>query len=445
MRAAAYLRVSTIAQAEADRFGYGRQAHEVSEYAGKHNLELVREYRDAITGTSTTRVGLQQLKADAASYDLVLISGVDRLARSVSASYQVLAELLDLGLEVHSAEFGIVDLDNDESLIQFNLRSLFSHLERNKILTRTRAGRRLMAEKGLLPGGIRTFGYQGDRKGGAEIVPEQAKVVRRIFDERLEGLSYRRIGVGLQDDGIPIARPHRSPNGVGFWGYGQVANIVRNRAYKGEYHFTLDGVPYVFDIPPIVSSTVWERAQPRKRGASPRLDWPLLGHLRCGGCGRRMHAKQKRTNGRVVWQSYRCQALDRPEMSCSRGTVARRPLEELVEREVRAKFRDESFVRSLLSAAVERVDDSSGRARQLEAERARLLQAYRKGLISLQEFSEARKDVDDSLKSLVVEPPADLPVTAFMRAAAELPLREFLEYSGIVVVTGKDFLEFALE
>lgn len=446
MRAAAYLRVSTIAQAEADRFGYGRQAHEIGEYASKHNLELCREYRDAITGTSTTRVGLEQLKADAGAYDLVVISGVDRLARSVGASYQVLAELLDLGLEVHSAEFGIVDLENDESLIQFNLRSLFSHLERKKILDRTRAGRRLMADKGLLPGGIRTYGYRGDGRGGAEIVPEQAAIVRRIFQARLSGQSYRQIGIELSADEVPVSRPHRSPNGVGYWGYGQVGGIVRNRTYKGEHHFTLDGVPYVFEVPPIVNATVWERAQPRKRGASPRLDWPLLGHLRCGECGRRMHAKQQRRNGRVAWQAYRCQAADRPELICNRGTVSRGLIEPLVEREVRDKFSDEAFVRTFLTAATEHTGPDLGeRARQLEVERARLLQAYRKGVISLREFGDARKDIDDNLRSLTVESPPDLPVAAFVRAAAELPLREFLDYAGIVVVTGKHFLEFELE
>jgi site-specific DNA recombinase len=443
--AAAYLRVSTLAQADADRFGYGRQAHEISEYARKHNLELVREYRDAITGTSTTRVGLQGLKADAGTYDVVLISGVDRLARSVGASYQVLAELLELGLAVHSAEFGVVDLDDDQSLIQFNLRSLFAHLERNKILQRTRAGRRLMADKGLLPGGIRTYGYRGDGKGGAEIVPEQAAIVRRVFNARIRGESFRQIGWELQQDGVPIARPHRSPNGKGFWGYGQVGKLVKNRAYKGEYRFTLDGRPYVFEVPAIVSVDVWERAQPRKRGAPAKLDWPLLGHIRCGECGRRMHAKQTRRKGAVVWQAYRCQAADRRELECSAGMLVRASLEARVEAAIREHFADARFVRDLLAASDDISPHSAARVQELEIERARLLQAYRKGIIGLDEFAASRKEIDESIRALSDTPPPELPVESLMGAAAGMPLGEFLANAGIVVVASRDFIAFEIE
>ncbi len=88
-RAAAYLRVSSEKQADEDRFGYHRQIAGVREYANTNALELVGEYRDAITGKSVTRSGLDRLLSEASSYDVVIISSVDRLARDGGALARV--------------------------------------------------------------------------------------------------------------------------------------------------------------------------------------------------------------------------------------------------------------------------------------------------------------------------------------------------------------------
>lgn len=447
-RAAAYLRVSSIAQAEDDRWGYERQHREVLAYAEHHDLQIDHTYRDAITGTSTTRVGLDQLLAHAHQLDVVIISSVDRLGREVAATQQVFQDLKRAGLAVHVTNAGEIKTEDDAGLIHFVLSSLFADLERRAISSRTQAALVMMAEAGKLPNGIRTYGYNHDDKGGAIIRPDQARIVRRIYRERIEGRSFRSIALALEADRIPVARPHRAPDGRGRWGYGTIGKLIRNRAYKGEYLWSRNGRKWLIPIPPIVDEATWVAAQPRKRGPAPRKDWPLLGHVRCGRCGRRMHARTSIKRGKP-YDYYRCQALDRPEIrhTCDQKLVRRDWLEQAAETAVRERLTDPTELRALLAAAEEqRGDPNADRRAALREERARLLLAYRHGVLDLDEFTTARGEIDADLTALTQAPAGeDAPVELLARAAATVPLRELLEEGGIVVVVDPPNVRFTIE
>lgn len=99
-----YLRVSTSQQAGDERFGFDVQRQAAERYATQQGLRLTRTYQDVITGTKATRTQLNALLEDAGNYEAVLISSVDRLARRTGIAYAVLEELLDTGMEVHSAD-----------------------------------------------------------------------------------------------------------------------------------------------------------------------------------------------------------------------------------------------------------------------------------------------------------------------------------------------------
>lgn len=431
-RAVAYLRVSSERQADEDRFGYHRQITAIQEYAARHTLTLVDEYRDAITGKSISRRGLDRLIASAHEFDVVIISSVDRLARDVGASYQVLANLLASEVQVHSADQGLIDLDQETSLIQFNLQALFAHLERQKIVKRTRAAITAIAERGEIPDGLNTFGYRVFKRK-AEIVPEEAALVRNLFERSANGETLVGIAAALT-----AARVPRFKAGITPWRFTDVRQVITRKTYKGEYHWS----GYVIPVPPIVTPELWQAAQPRGRGrrwhSSPLQ---LIGHIRCGRCGLRMSSH--RSHG--AYYSYRCAGEGLPEsIRCRVGKISGRILDPIAERAVREALSDPDHVRALLAVAGQVVDRTAEARAALEAEDARWLEAFRIGAVTAAEMGRYRADVKRRLKALRPEAFAEHDVSEYVAAAQSLPFRQLLSVAGVEVAWTRELLEVRL-
>ena len=74
----------------------------------------------------------------------------------------------------------------------------------------------------------RILGYLPNGADIPEIIPEEAEVVRRIYDDYLSGQSVGQIRRGLEEDGILTARGNPK------WFEGAVQNILRNEKYVGD-------------------------------------------------------------------------------------------------------------------------------------------------------------------------------------------------------------------
>jgi DNA invertase Pin-like site-specific DNA recombinase len=428
--AAAYLRVSSQHQADEDRFGYHRQIAGITEYCARAGLTLAAEYRDAITGKSVTRDGLTRLRREAGRYDAVVISSVDRLARDVGMSYQVLANLLASGLQVHSADHGLIDLEQEASLIQFNLQALFAHLERQKITQRTRAARNAIAASGGIPNGMRMLGYRTVKRV-PEIVPTEAAVVREVFERSAAGETSTSIANWLNE--LEFARLR----GGGAWRFNRVGEILKNTAYKGEYRWGA----YVIPVPAIVSASVWLRAQPRGR-ARPWHTSPLqlLGHVRCGRCGNRLSSRKHHTG--PYW-SYRC--IGKVLVKCDLPIISGRHLDPIAEEAVRGALADRKLLRDMLSAAGSVDVRREEQVAALQDEDARWLEAFRAGAITSVELGRYREDVRRRLRALGGEARPAADVSAYARAAKRMPLRELLDLADVeVVVLDRDDVEVRL-
>lgn len=82
------------------------------------------------------------------------------------------------------------------------------------------------------------LGYRKGVDGRPEIVPEEAKIVRRIYREFLLGMTFNGIAKGLEADGI------KSPRGKDTWRITTIKSILQNEKYKGDAllqkRFTVD-------------------------------------------------------------------------------------------------------------------------------------------------------------------------------------------------------------
>ena len=72
------------------------------------------------------------------------------------------------------------------------------------------------------------YAYERDDDGKPHIIPEQAQVVRQIYDSFLAGLSVRMIKKELEQQGIPATK------GGMVWSESVIRSILKNEKYCGD-------------------------------------------------------------------------------------------------------------------------------------------------------------------------------------------------------------------
>ena len=128
-----YCRVSTQMQA---RDGNSLEAQE----------KLLREngakeiYSDTFTGTKAHRPELDRLLDKLQAGDKLIITKLDRIARSESQGAELVQTLLDKGITVHVLNMGLLDNTPTGKLIR-NIMLVFAEFERDMIVERTQEGK----------------------------------------------------------------------------------------------------------------------------------------------------------------------------------------------------------------------------------------------------------------------------------------------------------------
>ena len=128
-----YCRVSTQGQA---RDGNSLEAQEkLLEENGAEEI-----YSDAFTGTKSHRPELDKLLDKLQPGDKLVITKLDRIARSASQGTELIQTLLDSGIIVHVLNMGLMDNTPTGKLIR-NIMLAFAEFERDMIIERTQEGK----------------------------------------------------------------------------------------------------------------------------------------------------------------------------------------------------------------------------------------------------------------------------------------------------------------
>jgi site-specific DNA recombinase len=196
MRAALYARFSTDKQASIDD-----QLRVCRRIAQQHGLEVVATFEDAaISGGTAKRPGYQALLAAARRHDVEVIVAEDasRLWRNMAEQSPRLAELRDIGVHVVTA-----DLDTRTEAAEWMgaILGTAAQAYRSEIGRRTRRGLEGRAIKAMPTGG-KAYGYRTE-DGRRIVVPEQAAVVREIFERYANGESAHAIAIDLNARRVP--------------------------------------------------------------------------------------------------------------------------------------------------------------------------------------------------------------------------------------------------
>ena len=293
------------------------QLYRCRDYIARHGWREVMVYSDReISGqTAGARPEFQRMRADAKgarNFDVVLAEAPDRLSRR-TADLTDLRDMLDFErIELHAVTLGIITPMNAAVL------GVVAEQFSRDLADKTKRGQQGSTRRGRVAAGL-AYGYRAGEANGCnrEIEPEQARIVRRIFDEFAGGLAPNVIAARLNAEGVPGPR-----NGwIGTTIRGDAARqtgILRNRLYIGRIVYgqttfrkdprsgkrlsRVTGTAVEVDAPAlrIVSDALWDSVQDRLKDIGRRMardesgqalnrahraQYVLSGLLVCGCCG----------------------------------------------------------------------------------------------------------------------------------------------------------------
>lgn len=128
-----YARVSTKTQAR-DGNSLDGQVQELKD-AGAEEI-----YTDTFTGTKMDRPEFDKLRQKLRKGDTLIVTKLDRLARSVSQASGLITELIDEGITINVLNLGVLSNDSVNTLLR-NILLSFAQFERDMIVQRTQEGK----------------------------------------------------------------------------------------------------------------------------------------------------------------------------------------------------------------------------------------------------------------------------------------------------------------
>lgn len=231
-KACVYTRVSTQEQAAE---GYSIEEQERLCKAGLESKgwEYVGTYSDpGISGRTMNRPGLQQMIEDikAGKIEAVVIYKLDRLSRKQRDTMTIIEDIF-LKNEVALVSLNeTLDTTTPWGRAMIGILSSFNQMESENIQARTEMGRKAKVTEGGYAGGKPPIGYRA-QDGNLVIVPEEAEIVRLVFDLRKQGGTL----VGIADE--LNRRGYRTKKG-GLFLHSAIQTILNNEdTYRGNYKY----------------------------------------------------------------------------------------------------------------------------------------------------------------------------------------------------------------
>ena len=201
-----YLRKSR-ADREAEARGEGetlaRHERILLDLAKKRGYNVGAIYKEIVSGeTISARPVMQQLlrEVESGMWDGVLVVEVERLARGDTIDQGVVARSFQYSNTLIITPLKTYDPNNeyDEEYFEFGL--FMSRREYKTIRRRLTAGRESSAKEGKYCGSKPPYGYSrvklvGEKGWTLQPVPDQAEIVKLIFNLYVHGVSGERIGM----------------------------------------------------------------------------------------------------------------------------------------------------------------------------------------------------------------------------------------------------------
>ena len=230
-RVAAYCRVSTDSEEQLNSYE-AQKSYYTQKIADSPDWEMAGIYaEEGISGTSMkkrTEFKKMTTACKRGRIDLIITKSLSRFARNTVDCLETVRLLKANGIGVYFEKENINTLtESSEFLI--TLFSGFAQAESESLSKNVAWGWRKSAEAGNVYFQYkRMLGYRKGTDGQPEIVPEEAKIIRRIYRRYLAGCSLGQIKQELEQDNIPTAQK------VERWSSAVIHNILTNEKYMGD-------------------------------------------------------------------------------------------------------------------------------------------------------------------------------------------------------------------
>lgn len=230
LRVAAYCRVSTDSDEQLDSYE-AQLAYYTDAIAKNPKWRFAGIYADeGITGTQANkRPNFQKMIRDCekGKIDFILTKSVARFARNTVDSLKYVRKLKAMGIGVFFEEQALDSMKSENEMF-LGLYSVMAQAESENISANVRWGIQQRMKSGTFAFRYTILGYRRGENGEPEIIPEEAEVVRKIFNMYLEGASLDQIKSYLETNGI------KTKKGKSVWSKQIIQDMLCNERFAGD-------------------------------------------------------------------------------------------------------------------------------------------------------------------------------------------------------------------
>ena len=395
-----YIRVSTEDQAR-EGFSLGEQQEKLEQLCKYKDYKVFKIYKDAGISAKDMehRPAFQQMLQDmrAGKINYIVAYKLDRVTRSVRD-----LEVLISDLEKHNC-YLVCDRDDVNTSTangRFFVRMLtvLSQLEIEIVSERTKFGLTGAIKCGHIPGTC-PLGYKRD-KSKKVIIDENTKdVILRIFNMYLEGKSFQTIANILNEEKV-LAPKH--------WADATIEKIINNKIYVGDYERYkrvakeqgIETVVYHDVVEPIITRAMYEDVQRQKeinqRAYCRDRIYIFMQKLVCPKCGKTMTCKGA-GGKKKKYMYYHCD-------DCKlyiREDLVEQEIMPLIMSLIEYDMTVKKYFYPVLADKKE--NDTSKLDKEissLQNQKNRIKEAYLKGIVQVEDFSEDYKIIEEKLNAL---------------------------------------------
>ncbi len=404
LRGAAYIRYSS--EMQNDSFSLDAQLRQIKEQAERDGVEVIRVYSDPATSAyrKKYRPGINAMREGARrrEFDVLYVHKVDRLARRLEWSLEIVHELQSLDISFKAVEQPF-DLGTPEGKLLFHLVSSLGEFYSDNLSKETNKGKLERSTQGYHNGTV-PWGYvsqlQGNRMLGVPD-PEKAPMVVEMFERYATGAySDMQIAEWLNAQGFRTNRDHP-------FGKDTVRDMLCNAYYAGKIRYRgmtvrPKGVSFR-STPPrvsegkheaIISEDLWRRSQAVRasRWATVKSikktvrNNLLQGLVVCSYCGRRLNIQTPKNCATYYRENSHHRGYhDCPYIGQSvRAEVIDAQVAELI-RSIRLPENWEPIVRQMLHEQRDQVDPEAER-KEVRGQLRLMRENYERGLYEGEEY-----------------------------------------------------------
>lgn len=415
----------------------------------KQRFEIFDTYIDrGVSGVSFERMGFDRLMNDVRNQHVncIIVKDLSRFGRDYLETGNYIEKIFPfLGVRFIAVADGFDSMSENvsERKLDMNIRNLVNDMYAKDISRKVMNARKIAAGRGAYIGNIAPYGYVTEEIGGIRklvIHPENAKIVRSLFESFADGSSFEKIVSWLYRNKVHRISDYNKyghtywKNGeiLRQWNPGVLRGILSNPVYTGKLvqyrkrSCLKEGQKGICDTQekermivekshePIIGQDLFDQVnvklKERAKGSVDKRrlvkdaiadEENMFRHiLYCGNCGGKMHAVsyRSRVDGKKSYSYYCRNAYYMDERRCSKNYIKEGTLERICLERIRQILKEKQVSSKALMEMnhsewkkkkmvyLEEQDQIMREKYKLSNRAGMMYMEYKEGLISGQEY-----------------------------------------------------------